>query len=179
VASKLEEVTEKLLFASRWILAPIFLGLSLALIALGFKFFQEAWHVFSHLIEMAESDLVLTVLAMIDIVLVGSLIVMVMFSGYENFVSTIDAKGTDSLNWLGKLDAGTLKLKVAASIVAISSIHLLRVFMQVGKKDPDSHELLVTNDQIMWFVVLHLTFVVSAVLLGVLDKMSFAKHRDH
>jgi uncharacterized protein (TIGR00645 family) len=179
VGSKLEHATEKLLFASRWILAPIFLGLSLALIALGFKFFQEAWHVFTHLVAMEEADLVLTVLAMIDIVLVGSLIVMVMFSGYENFVSTIDAKGTDSLNWLGKLDAGTLKLKVAASIVAISSIHLLRVFMQVGKKHVDTGELLVTNDQVMWFVILHLTFVVSAVLLGVLDKMSFAKHRDH
>jgi uncharacterized protein (TIGR00645 family) len=179
VTSKLEQITEKMLFASRWILAPIFLGLSLALIALGVKFFQEAWHVFNHLLAMPESDLVLTVLAMIDIVLVGSLIVMVMFSGYENFVSTIDAKGTDSLNWLGKLDAGTLKLKVAASIVAISSIHLLRVFMQVGKKNPDSGDLFVTNDQIMWFVILHLTFVVSAVLLGVLDKMSFAKHRDH
>ena len=179
MASKLEEVTEKLLFASRWILAPIFLGLSLALIALGIKFFQEAWHVLSQAHLMDEANLVLTVLAMIDIVLVGSLIVMVMFSGYENFVSTIDAKGTDSLNWLGKLDAGTLKLKVAASIVAISSIHLLRVFMQVGKKDLNTGEILVTNDQVMWFVILHLTFVVSAVLLGVLDKMSFAKHRDH
>jgi uncharacterized protein (TIGR00645 family) len=179
VASKLEAATEKLLFSSRWVLAPIFLGLSLALIALGFKFFQEAWHVFGELIGMDESDLVLKVLAMIDITLVGSLIIMVMFSGYENFVSTIDAKGTDSLNWLGKLDAGTLKLKVAASIVAISSIHLLRVFMQVGKKDIKTHELLVTSDQIMWFVILHLTFVVSAVLLGVLDKMSFARHREH
>jgi uncharacterized protein (TIGR00645 family) len=170
VASKLEEITEKLLFASRWILAPIFLGLSLALIALGFKFFQEAWHVFNHLIEMEEADLVLTVLAMIDIVLVGSLIIMVMFSGYENFVSTIDAKGSDSLNWLGKLDAGTLKLKVAASIVAISSIHLLRIFMQAET---------IANDKIKWYVILHMTFVVSAVLLGVLDKMSFAKHREH
>ena len=179
MGSKLEEATEKLLFSSRWVLAPIFLGLSLALIALGFKFFQEAVHVFVHLIEMDESDLVLKVLAMIDIALVGSLIIMVMFSGYENFVSTIDAKGTDSLNWLGKLDAGTLKLKVAASIVAISSIHLLRVFMQVGKVDADTKQVLVTNDQIMWFVILHMTFVVSAVLLGVLDKMAFAKHRDH
>ena len=174
MASKLEEVTEKLLFASRWILAPIFLGLSLALIALGFKFFQEAWHVFNHLIDIPESEMVLKVLAMIDIVLVGSLIIMVMFSGYENFVSTIDAKGTDSLSWLGKLDAGTLKLKVAASIVAISSIHLLRIFMQVG----DIKTQLYTNDQIMWYVILHLTFVVSAVLLGVLDKMSFAAHRE-
>jgi uncharacterized protein (TIGR00645 family) len=170
LASKTELVFEKLLFASRWILAPIFLGLSLALIALGVKFFQEVWHVFNHLLEVEESDLVLTVLAMIDITLVGSLIVMVMFSGYENFVSTIDAKGSDSLNWLGKLDAGTLKLKVAASIVAISSIHLLRIFMQAQT---------IENNKIMWYVILHMTFVVSAVLLGVLDKISFAKHREH
>jgi uncharacterized protein (TIGR00645 family) len=188
VAGKLELVFEKLLFSSRWILAPIFFGLSLALLALGFKFFQEAFLVFTHLVEMEESDLVLTALAMIDITLVGSLIVMVMFSGYENFVSTIDSKGSDSLNWLGKLDAGTLKLKVAASIVAISSIHLLRIFMQVDSpKIVDGVKVVVnglpvdkyTNDQIMWYVILHMTFVLSAVLLGVLDKMSFAKHRDH
>lgn len=170
MASKVELIIEKLLFASRWILAPIFLGLSLALIALGIKFFQEAFHVVTHALSMPEADLVLTVLAMIDIVLVGSLIIMVMFSGYENFVSTIDAKGSDTLNWLGKLDAGTLKLKVAASIVAISSIHLLRVFMQA---------LTIDNDKIKWYVILHMTFVLSAVLLGVLDKISFAKHRDH
>jgi uncharacterized protein (TIGR00645 family) len=174
VGSKLEQITEKTLFASRWILAPIFLGLSLALIALGFKFFQEVWHIFGDLVEISESNLVLTVLAMIDIVLVGSLIIMVMFSGYENFVSTIDSKGTDSLSWLGKLDAGTLKLKVAASIVAISSIHLLRIFMQIGDKKEQTY----SSDQIMWYVIVHMTFVVSAVLLGVLDKMSFAKHRE-
>jgi len=170
VSSKLELATEKLLFASRWILAPIFLGLSLALIALGFKFFQQAWHIFSDLIAMKESALVLTVLAMIDIVLVGSLIVMVMFSGYENFVSTIDAKGSDTLGWLGKMDSGTLKLKVAASIVAISSIHLLQKFMDAEK---------IENDKLMWYTILHMAFVVSAVMLGVLDKMSFSKHREH
>ncbi len=181
MTSKIETAFEKTLFASRWILAPIFIGLSLALLALGFKFFQEAWHVFTHLVAMPESDLVLRVLAMIDITLVGTLIVMVMFSGYENFVSTIDAKGGDTLNWLGKLDAGTLKLKVAASIVAISSIHLLRIFMQIDSKI-EVNGLLVdkyTNYEIMWYVILHMTFVLSAVLLGVLDKMSFAKHRDH
>ncbi len=169
VPSKLEEVIERALFASRWILAPIFLGLSLALLALGVKFFQEAYHVFQHLLTMDEADLVLIVLSMIDIALVGSLIVMVMFSGYENFVSTIDNKGNETLGF-GKLDSGTLKLKVAVSIVAISSIHLLRVFMQAE---------IIDNSKIMWYVILHMTFVVSAVLLGVLDKMSFAKHRDH
>ena len=170
MAGKLEIVVEKALFASRWILAPIFLGLSLGLIALGIKFFQEAFHVVSHALVLEEADLVLTVLAMIDIALVGSLIVMVMFSGYENFVSTIDAKGTDTLGWLGKMDSGTLKLKVAASIVAISSIHLLQKFMDAEK---------IPNDKLMWYTILHMAFVLSAVLLGVLDKMSFSKHRDH
>ncbi len=166
----IEKMIERLLFASRWLLAPLYLGLSIALLALGVKFFQEAIHVLTHIIELSESDLVLTVLAMIDIVLVGSLIVMVMFSGYENFVSRIDiVPGGDTLGWLGKLDSGTLKLKVAASIVAISSIHLLRIFMNAAQ---------IPNDKIMWYVILHLTFVVSALLLGVLDRMSFAGHRD-
>jgi uncharacterized protein (TIGR00645 family) len=165
----LERSLEKLLFACRWLLAPLYLGLGLALIALGVKFFQEAIHLLQHILAATEADLVLTVLALIDIVLVGSLIVMVMFSGYENFVSRIEAKGTDTLGWLGKLDAGTLKLKVAASIVAISSIHLLRVFMNAQETD---------NSKIMWYVILHLTFVVSAVLLGVLDRIAFATHRE-
>ena len=111
----------------------------------------------------------LAVLAMIDLSLVGSLIVMVMFSGYENFISRIEAEGTDALGWLGKLDAGTLKLKVATSIVAISSIHLLRIFMEAPQ---------VPNDKIFWYVALHLTFVVSAVLMGVLDRLAFSAHRD-
>lgn len=165
----LEKPLEKLLFACRWLLAPLYLGLSLALIVLGIKFFQEAFHVLSQVTSLIEADLVLTVLAMIDLVLVGSLIVMVMFSGYENFVSKIDIETSgDTPAWLSKLDAGTLKLKVAASIVAISSIHLLRVFMDAQK---------IENDKIMWYVILHLTFVVSAVLLGVLDRIAFAAHR--
>lgn len=167
----LERTIERLLFASRWILAPVYLGMSIALVALGVKFFEEAYHVITHVFTMQEADLVLTLLAMIDLVLVGSLIVMVMFSGYENFVSRIDTGGEgDKLGWLGKLDAGTLKLKVAASIVAISSIHLLRAFMNAQQID---------NDKLLWYVIIHLTFVVSAVLMGVLDKMAFAAHRDH
>ncbi len=167
----LEKSIEKLLFASRWILAPVYLGLSLGLIALGVKFFQEVFHLFAHVFTVGEADMVLTLLALIDLVLVGSLIVMVMFSGYENFVSRIDLEGEgDKLGWLGKLDAGTLKLKVAASIVAISSIHLLRVFMNAQGTD---------NDKLMWYVIIHLTFVVSAVLMGFLDRMAFSSHRDH
>jgi uncharacterized protein (TIGR00645 family) len=167
----IERTIEKLLFASRWILAPVYLCMSVALVALGVKFFQEAWHVITHVLVTEESALVLTLLSMIDLVLVGSLIVMVMFSGYENFVSRIDIEGEgDKLGWLGKLDAGTLKLKVAASIVAISSIHLLRKFVEAENT---------ANDKLMWYVIIHMTFVISAVLMGVLDKMSFASHRDH
>ena len=148
----------------------MYLGLALALLALGVKFFQEVLHSLGGILTLAESDLVLSVLSLIDIVLVGSLIVMVMLSGYENFVSKIDAgDGQESPAWLGKLDSGTLKLKVAASIVAISSIHLLRIFMNADDTP---------NDKILWYVVLHLTFVVSAVLLGVLDRLAFASHRE-
>jgi uncharacterized protein (TIGR00645 family) len=161
-----ERLIERLLFASRWILAPVYLGLSLVLIALAIKFFQEAYHVLSHIWVMKESDMVLTVLSMIDLVLVASLVIMVMFSGYENFVSQIDVEGKDTeIGWMGKLDAGSLKLKVAASIVAISSIHLLKIFMNATE---------IPNDKLLWYVILHLTFVVSALLMGVLDRITSA-----
>ncbi len=165
----IERTIERLLFASRWLLAPIYLGLSLALITLCIKFFAELYHSLSHVLLLSESDVVLSLLSLVDLSLVASLIVMVMFSGYENFVSKIDLDGEgDKLGWLGKLDAGTLKLKVAASIVAISSIHLLRAFM-AAEHTP--------NDKLMWFVIIHLTFVVSAVMLGVLDRMTAKSHR--
>ena len=167
----IERWVEKLLFASRWILAPVYLRLALTLFVLGLKFFQELFHVSFKVFAVPEADLVLTLLALIDLVLVASLIVMVMFSGYENFVSRLEVENSqEKLGWLGKLDAGTLKLKVAASIVAISSIHLLRAFMNAPQ---------IANDKLMWYVIIHLTFVVSAVLMGVLDKMAFAAHREH
>jgi len=152
------------------LLAPIYLGLALAVLALSVKFFQEVVHLMLHILTTPETDLVLTVLALVDMALVAGLLVMVMFSGYENFVSSIDLdESTEKLSWLGKLDSGTLKLKVAAAIVAISSIHLLRAFMTAEH---------IENDKLMWYTLIHLTFVVSAVLLGVLDKLAFAAHRD-
>ncbi len=164
----MEKLIEKMLFGSRWLLAPIYLGLAAALFVLGVKFFHELWHALTHVVEWTEAEVVLSLLALVDLALVASLIVMVMFSGYENFVSKIDMAGEgDKLAWLGKLDAGTLKLKVAASIVAISSIHLLRAFMDATK---------IENDKLMWYVIIHLTFVVSAVLLGVLDRLTATAH---
>lgn len=162
----MEQFIERTLYAARWLMAPIYLGLSLLLVALALKFFQEIFHILPRIWEMREADLVLTMLALVDLTLVGSLIVMVMLSGYENFVSQLNIKeSTQKLDWLGKLDAGSLKLKVATSIVAISSIHLLKIFMEVPQHN---------DTKLMWYVIIHMTFVVSAVFMGVLDK--FIKH---
>jgi len=160
----LEVLIERMMYASRWLLAPIYFGLSLALIALGIKFFQEIFHLLPHVLEISEADIVLVVLSLIDIALVSGLIIMVMFTSYENFVSSIDLKeGTEKLAWLGTLDTGTLKSKVAASIVAISSIHLLKIFMNAKN---------IENEKLMCYVLIHLTFVISAFAMGVLDKKS-------
>jgi len=159
-----EQTLERLLYSSRWLLAPIYLGLSLALLALGIKFFEEVLHVLPAVLEMKEADLVLVTLSLVDIALVGGLIVMVMLSGYENFVSQIDIReGGEKLDWLGKLDAGSLKQKVAASIVAISSIHLLKAFMNATQID---------NDKLMWYVIIHMTFVLSALGMALVDRLN-------
>jgi uncharacterized protein (TIGR00645 family) len=159
-----EKLLEKILYASRWLLAPVYLGLSIALLALAVKFFQELIHLLPILFTISETNLILVILSLVDMALVGGLLIMVMFSGYENFVSQIDlAEGSEKLNWLGKMDASSLKNKVAASIVAISSIHLLKVFMDAEN---------VSNDKMFWYVIVHLTFVLSAFLMGYLDKIT-------
>lgn len=161
---RMERVIENLMYRARWILAPIYLGLSLALIALGIKFFQELLHISLHIIEMKEADVVLVILSLIDLAMVGGLLVMVMMSGYENFVSTLDVgDDEEKLSWLGKMDTASLKMKIAASIVAISSIHLLKVFMN-AHSTPDN--------KLLWYVIIHLTFVGSAVAMGYLDKIT-------
>lgn len=160
----MEKVLERTMYASRWLLAPIYFGLSLALLALGIKFFQELIHTAPHILEITEADMVLKLLALIDLALVGGLLVMVMLSSYENFVSRLDIdEGAEKLSWLGKMDAASLKNKVASSIVAISSIHLLRIFMEAHQID---------NTKLLWYVIIHLTFVASAVAMGMLDKVT-------
>lgn len=160
----MEKMIETAMYRSRWLLAPIYLGLTLALLALGIKFFEEAFHLILHIMEMKEADMILIVLSLIDIAMVGGLLVMVMMSGYENFVSQLDIpEGDEKLGWLGKMDSSSLKAKIAASIVAISSIHLLKIFMNAS-----SH----SNDQLMWYVIIHMTFVISAFLMGYLDKIT-------
>ena len=164
----MERFLENAMYASRWLLAPVYFGLSLGLIALTIKFFQEIFHILPHIFSVSESDMILTLLSLVDMTLVGGLLVMVMFSGYENFVSQLDINaGKEKLSWLGKMDATSLKNKVAASIVAISSIHLLRVFMD-AKNVPDN--------KLMWYVIIHLTFVLSAFVMGYLDRLTKVKH---
>lgn len=160
----MERILEKSMYAARWLLAPIYFGLAFALLALAIKFFQEIWHILPAILSLSEGDLILKLLSLIDMALVGGLLIMVMLSGYENFVSQLDIdKNGEKLDWLGKMDSGSLKMKVAASIVAISSIHLLRMFM-------DAQQL--KSEQLMWYVIMHLTFVLSAFAMGYLDKLT-------
>ena len=160
----MEKLFENLLYSVRWLLAPIYLGLGLVLVALVIEFYQGASHLLLNIVDMKESDVTLKSLALIDVALVGGLIVMVLYSGYENFVSKLDiSEGTEKLSWLGKMDSSSLKAKVAASIVAISSIHLLKVFMDAASID---------NDKLLWYVVIHMTFVASAFAMGYLDALT-------
>lgn len=162
-----EKAVERLMYASRWLLAPVYMGMSLVLLALSIKFFQELYHFLPNVLIMDEANLVLKLLTLIDLTLVGSLTVIVMFSGYENFVSQLDIGPTsEKLDWLGTHDYGSLKLKVASSIVAISSIHLLKIFMNVQNTD---------NDKLIWYVAIHMTLVISALLMGFIDKLT--KHK--
>jgi len=151
----------KIMLASRWILAPIYFGLSLALLILTARFLHDALIALPQLFTMAETDLVLLVLGLIDFALVGSLVLMVMLSGYENFISRF--KKDENLEWLTTLDANSLKVKLATSIVAISSIHLLQVFMNAEHVD---------NTKLMWFALVHMTFVISAFVMGTLNRMA-------
>jgi len=162
--NKIELSMERLMYASRWLLAPIYFGLSLALLALSIKFFQELYHFLPHIFDVDEIDLILKLLTLIDLTLVASLTVIVMFSGYENFVSQLNLNDdAEKLDWLGTHDYGSLKMKVAASIVAISSIHLLKIFMNVQATD---------NDKLMWYVLIHLTLVISALCMALMEKLS-------
>ena len=161
----LETVVERIILGSRWILVVFLLGLSVALAVYGLSFGVKLWKVIGSVFVYDEADMILAMLGLIDAALVASLLVMVMIASYENFVGRFDEHDAE-LHWLGKLDSGSLKIKVASSIVAISSIHLLQVFLNASQY---------TEPQIMWQVIMHITFVASALMLGVLDKI-MAKH---
>jgi uncharacterized protein (TIGR00645 family) len=155
---------EKLIYASRWFMFPVYFGLSCGFVLLTVKFFQEIIYTIPEILVITESGLVLVVLSLIDIALVGGLLVMVMFSGYENFISKMGMTDKKKrLGWMGTMDVNSIKNKVASSIVAISSVHLLRLFMEADK---------ISDDKIMLCVLIHLTFVTSAFGMAFIDKMS-------
>ncbi|MCO4053449.1 MAG: TIGR00645 family protein [Bosea sp.] len=158
----IEKLLEKFLFGSRWLLAPFYVMLVIALFALLIKAGQETVHFMLTAWTATESEIILGVLALVDLTLTGSLIIIVIFSGYENFVSRIEADDhKDWPEWMGKIDFTGLKLKLVSSIVAISAIQVLKAFMNVGK---------VSDRELMWLVGIHMMFVVSGLLMALTDK---------
>uniref|UniRef100_UPI0018DCB447 TIGR00645 family protein n=1 Tax=Rhodobacter ferrooxidans TaxID=371731 RepID=UPI0018DCB447 len=166
----MERFIEKGLFSSRWLMAPMYLGLVVALGMLVVVFVQELIHYVPLTLSMDADKGILAILSLIDLTLAANLMLIVLFSGYENFVSKLDIDDNeDKPEWMGKVDFSGLKMKLIASIVAISGIHLLKVFMELGKA-PEGH--VIDQAQLMWMVILHLTFVVSGVLLALMDWMA-------
>jgi uncharacterized protein (TIGR00645 family) len=162
--ARAEYVLETIIFASRWLLAPFYLGLAISIVVLLIKFLFELAHIAAHAFTASESEVILGVLSLVDLALTGSLLIIVIFSGYENFVSKIDHSGhRDWPEWMGTIDFGALKLKLLSSIVAISAIQLLKQFMALDK---------VTDRELMWLVVIHVVFVVSSVLLALSDRLA-------
>lgn len=163
----LERGLELWLFRSRWLLAPFYVGLVIALGAVLVVFANEAIHELSGLFAMRPEDAILMALSLIDLSLTANLLLIVIFSGYENFVSKIDTgEDEDRPGWMGAVDFSGLKMKLIASIVAISAIALLRAFMRLTEGGgPDDRTL-------AWLVGIHLTFVVSGVLLALMDLLA-------
>lgn len=165
IRKKLEVSSERLMFGSRWILAPFFYGLIIALILLLVKFGQKLFKVATELFAMSGEELVVSTLSLVDMALIGSLLLMIIFSGYEIFVSKMDVQDhEDRPKWMGQIDFSGLKLKLIGAIVAISAIELLRSFMEM-KEGAEVTPVLVK-------IAIHLVFVISGVLFAVMDKIA-------
>lgn len=163
---QVEDKFERGLFASRWLMAPMYAGLVLALVMLVVIFFRELAYYLPQILTLTPEKTILVVLTLIDLTLAANLLLIVMFSGYESFVSKFDFDvGSDRPGWMGKVDFGGLKMKLIASIVAISGIHLLKRFMEIG--DPETPPM--DPEYLFWLTVIHMTFVLSGVLLALMD----------
>jgi uncharacterized protein (TIGR00645 family) len=159
-----EKGLEKFLFASRWLLAPFYVALVAALVVLLVKAMQETWHFASKALTATESEVILGVLALIDLTLTGSLILIVIFSGYENFVSKIrHTDHEDWPEWMGKIDFSGLKLKLLSSIVAISAIQVLKAFMSLKT---------ISDRDLAWYVGIHMMFVISGLFMAWTDRLA-------
>jgi uncharacterized protein (TIGR00645 family) len=165
----MEGFLERAMFASRWFMAPFYVGLVVSLVLLLIKFLQELLHIVPGVFDMTESETILAILSLIDLSLAGNLLLIVIFSGYENFVSKIHVGDhEDKPDWMGKVDFSGLKLKLIASIVAISGIQLLKSFMNIKN---------VAENELMWMVIVHLTFVLSGVMLAIMDLITVKAHK--
>lgn len=163
----IETLIEKTLLASRWLLVVFYLGLAVSLGVYAVAFISKSAKIASKIFILNDNEVILAMLGLIDACLVASLMVMVMLSGYENFVSRLDKAGNNGeLGWLGKIDTGSLKVKIASAIVAISSIHLLQVFLNAPQYE---------DSKIMWSTLIHLAFVASAIALAIVDRIAAPK----
>ena len=162
---KIEHLLEKVIFAGRWLLAPLYIGLLAALLPILYRFGHSFWHMMSHISSLSSGEITLEVLELLDTVLLGNLIIIVLFAGYENFVSKIAiAEGAeDRPHWMGHVDYSGLKIKLIGSLVAISVIELLKDFMQEGPFD---------NKREAWRVGIHMTFVVSGLLFALMETIA-------
>ena len=158
----IEEVVEKVLFGGRWLLAPLYVGILLSLVPLIYRFFIEFLHLMEGVATLEMQEITLKILELLDVVLLGNLIIIVIFAGYENFVSKINvaANSVDRPHWMGRVDYSGLKIKLIGSLVAISVIELLKDFMMEGAYDDKTQ---------MWRIIIHITFVISGVLFALMD----------
>jgi uncharacterized protein (TIGR00645 family) len=161
--SAAERGFERAIFMSRWLLAPFYLGLSLSLAVLLYDFVRRTMHLVEHLQIVDHDTIIIGILGLIDLSLMGNLVLMVMFAGYESFVSKLHIDDhIERLDWMGQIGFGDLKLKLMTSIVAISAIRLLEAFMDLENVD---------NRQLAWTVGIHVTFVVSGLLLALMERL--------
>ncbi|MDP3068780.1 MAG: TIGR00645 family protein [Opitutaceae bacterium] len=179
-ASFIERTLEGSIFASRWLQAPLYAGLIIAQIIYVLQFLRELWHLMHTFVgpgtvEEVSTKIMIGVLGLIDVVMVANLVIMVVIGGYETFVSRLDLAGkADKPEWLSHVNAGVLKIKLGTALVSISSIHLLKTFIEVRELEGK-----IPNDAIMWQVIIHSIFLVSAIMLAWTDKvmMSGVKHQ--
>jgi len=163
VMRRLERPLEMMLFQSRWLLAPFYIGLVIGLCVMVVQFLRELMHFVLRIGSLTEADVILGVLSLVDIVLVSNLVLIVIFSGYENFVSRFDVDSHDRPEWMTKVDFGGLKMKLLSSIVAISAIQVLKAFMNVG-----SHE----DKELWWMAGIHVVFLFSLLIVAISDRIS-------
>ena len=168
MSNKLETAFEKIIFASRWLQAPLYAGLIVGGILYTYKFLAELVHLCFTINEITESALMLGVLTLVDITMVANLLIMVIVGGYSTFVSRMDLeRHEDKPEWLQKVDAGTLKVKLAGSLVGVSGIHLLQTFINIKNQE---------MDHVMWQVIIHVVFLFSSVMLAYSEKLLHQKH---